>query len=171
HYVWREAAAQIRDWKERLGFSVPVSVNVSRIDMYDPHLIETFTGILGEFHLTPQEFLLEITESAYTQDSKQMIDTVNQLRDLGFRIEMDDFGTGYSSLNMISSLPIDALKLDMQFIRAAFGERRDTRLLEVIIDIADYLGVPVIAEGVETEEQLTVLRNMGCDLVQGYYFS
>ncbi|MBO5573618.1 MAG: EAL domain-containing protein [Clostridium sp.] len=171
HYVWREAAARIRDWKERLGYSVPVSVNVSRIDIYDPNLIDTFSGILEEFSITSAEFLLEITESAYTQDSEQMIAKVNHLRELGFRIEMDDFGTGYSSLNMISKLPIDALKLDMQFIRNAFSEQKNTRLLEVIIDIADYLGVPVIAEGVETEEQLKALREMGCDLVQGYYFS
>jgi len=170
-YVWREAAAQIRDWKERLGVSVPVSVNVSRIDMYDPNLISTFQELLEENALRPDELLLEITESAYTQDSAQIISTVNRLRDLGFRIEMDDFGTGYSSLNMISSLPIDALKLDMKFIRNAFRDGRDTRLIEVIIDIADYLSVPVIAEGVETLEQLNALRAMGCDMVQGYYFS
>ena len=170
-YVWREACAQIRDWKERLGISVPVSVNVSRVDMYDPNLIDTFQLLLAEYRLQPHELLLEITESAYTQDSAQIISTVNRLRSLGFHIEMDDFGTGYSSLNMISSLPIDALKLDMKFIRNAFRDGRDTRMIEVIIDIADYLGVPVIAEGVETEEQLHALKAMGCDLVQGYYFS
>ncbi|MBQ3378979.1 MAG: EAL domain-containing protein [Clostridia bacterium] len=170
-YVWREAAAQIRDWKDRFGFSVPVSVNVSRIDMYDPHLIDTLLGILSDHGLDPAELTLEITESAYTQDSEQIISTVNQLRELGFKIEMDDFGTGYSSLNMISTLPIDALKLDMQFIRSAFDRRRDTKMLEIIIDIANYLSVPVIAEGVETKEQLEALKAMGCDLVQGYYFS
>ena len=170
-YVWAHAAAQIKDWKERLGISVPVSVNVSRIDMYDPNLVETFQSLLEKYGLLPEEFLLEITESAYTEDSAQIISTVNRLRDLGFRIEMDDFGTGYSSLNMISSLPIDALKLDMKFIRNAFQDGKDTRLIEVIIDIANYLGVPVIAEGVETEEQLNALKAMGCDIVQGYYFS
>ena len=171
HYVWAAAAAQIRDWKERFGFTVPVSVNVSRIDMYDPDLVGTLCSIVEENGLTSAELLLEITESAYTQDSEQIIGTVNQLRELGFRIEMDDFGTGYSSLNMISRLPIDALKLDMQFIRNAFSQKRDTRMLEVIIDIADYLSVPVIAEGVETEDQLHALKAMGCDIVQGYYFS
>ena len=170
-YVWRTAAAQIRDWRNRFGISVPVSVNVSRIDMYDPNLIATFQSIMAEYGLTPKEFLLEITESAYTEDSAQIISTVNRLRALGFQIEMDDFGTGYSSLNMISSLPIDALKLDMKFIRNAFRDGKDTRLIEVIIDIADYLEVPVIAEGVETEEQLMTLKAMGCDIVQGYYFS
>ena len=170
-YVWREAAAQIKDWKERYDIVVPVSVNVSRIDMYDPRLPEILLGILGDNGLTASEFLLEITESAYTQDSYQIIKAVNDLRDLGFQIEVDDFGTGYSSLNMISELPLDALKLDMQFIRSAFEEGGDTRMIEIIIDIADYLSVPVIAEGVETEEQLFVLREMGCDRVQGYYFS
>jgi hypothetical protein len=90
---------------------------------------------------------------------------------MGFRIEMDDFGTGYSSLGMLSNLPIDALKLDMSFIRSAFGENRDVRMIELIIDIADYLHVPLVAEGVETEEQYMVLKAMGCDYVQGYYFA
>ena len=90
---------------------------------------------------------------------------------MGFRIEMDDFGTGYSSLGMLTHLPIDALKLDMSFIRSAFGENRDVRMIELIIDIADYLHVPVVAEGVETQEQYLVLKAMGCEYVQGYYFS
>lgn len=171
NYVWRTTAQQIREWKDRLGFSVPISVNVSRIDMYDPMLLDTLQGLLEEHQIDPGELLLEITESAYTQESEQIVSTVNKLRALGFHIEMDDFGTGYSSLNMISTLPIDALKLDMQFIRTAFSGKHDTRMLEVIIDIADYLKVPVIAEGVETEVQLRALKAMGCDLVQGYYFS
>ena len=171
HYVWRETSAQIRQWKEQMGFSVPVSVNVSRVDMYDPDLVNKFKALLKEYGLTPDEILLEITESAYTQDSEQIIATVNALRAMGFRIEMDDFGTGYSSLNMISSLPIDALKLDMHFVRNAFKDQKDTRMLEVIIDIADHLSVPVIAEGVETEEQMAALKDLGCDIVQGYYFS
>ncbi len=171
HYVWQEAAAQIRRWKDTLGVTVPVSVNVSRVDMYDPELISIFKKIIEENKLTTAEYLLEITESAYTDNSIQIINIVKQLRKLGFRIEMDDFGTGYSSLNMLSMLPIDALKLDMKFIRTAFSERKDTRMIELIIDIAEYLKAPVIAEGVETEEQLTTLKALGCDIVQGYYFS
>ncbi len=90
---------------------------------------------------------------------------------MGFKIEMDDFGTGYSSLGMLSNMPIDALKLDMSFVRSAFSGNRDVRIIEMILDIAEYLHVPVVAEGVETEEQYLVLKEMGCDLVQGYYFS
>ena len=170
-YVWRETAARIRDWKDRLNVSVPVSVNVSRVDMFDAELTDVMLRLVGSCGLTPEDLCLEITESAYTGDTDQIINKVRQLREHGFRIEMDDFGTCYSSLNMISDLPIDALKLDMAFIRKAFAGSRDTRLIELIIDIADYLSVPVIAEGVETEEQMKALRDMGCDLVQGFYFS
>ena len=170
-YVWKETARQIREWKEQLRFAVPISVNVSRVDLYDPALPETLQEIVETHGLSGKDFLLEVTESAYTQDSQQIIQTVEKLRDLGFQIEMDDFGTGYSSLNMISTLPIDALKLDMHFIRNAFQEGGNTHMLEVIIGIAGYLSVPIIAEGVETEQQLHALKALGCDLVQGYFFS
>ncbi|MBQ6361078.1 MAG: EAL domain-containing protein [Lachnospiraceae bacterium] len=170
-YVWRETARQIRDWKDRLGYSVPVSVNVSRIDMHDPDLIQTFGTILGDFGLTSSDLLLEVTESAYTDGTEQIIEKVHELRKMGFRIEMDDFGTGYSSLNMLSKLPLDALKLDMEFVRSAFRPGGSTRMVEVILEIADYLHVPVIAEGVETEAQLNTLKTLSCDFVQGYFFS
>ena len=170
-YVWNEAARQIREWKDKLHCSIPISVNVSRIDLYNPRIPEILQEIIQENDLTTRDILLEITESAYTQDSSQIIMMVDAIRQAGFKIEMDDFGTGYSSLNMISSLPIDVLKLDMQFIRSAFKEGGNTYMLEVIIGIADYLSVPVIAEGVETEEQLHALKSLGCDIVQGYFFS
>ncbi len=170
-YVWRETARQIKAWKDEMDFSIPISVNLSRIDFFEPNLVDTLKALLQEFDLSGRDLKLEVTESAYTQDSEIIIETVEQLRELGFQIEMDDFGTGYSSLNMVSSLPIDALKLDMQFIRNAFKPGGNTHMLEIIIDIADYLSVPVIAEGVETEKQLNALRDMGCAMVQGYFFS
>ena len=170
-YVWNEAATQIRLWKERFGVALPVSVNVSRVDLHDPELVEKLQDIVARNGLTARELLLEITESAYTEDAEQIIKKVKQLRERGFQIEMDDFGCGYSSLNMLTTLPIDALKLDMQFIRNAFKERKDTRLLEVMILLAESFNLPTIAEGVETAEQMFTLKMMGCDIVQGYYFS
>ena len=172
-FVWQTAASQIRSWKDRFGFSIPISVNVSRIDMLTPNLKGIFQEILEGQGLTAKDLMLEITESAYTGDSDQVILMARELRSvgMGFRIEMDDFGTGYSSLGMLSNLPIDVLKLDMSFVRSAFGEKRDVRMIELIIDIARYLNVPVVAEGVETKEQYLALRELGCDLVQGYYFS
>ena len=171
NYVWSEAASQVKEWKERLGIALPVSVNVSRVDLYDPELMKKLQEIVKKNGLSYSELLLEITESAYTEDAAQIIEKVKQLRSLGFRVEMDDFGSGYSSLNMLSDLPIDALKLDMQFIRNAFKDQKDTRLLEVMIQLAEAFEVPTIAEGVETAEQMFTLKMMGCDIVQGYYFS
>ena len=170
-FVWKEVASQIRQWKEVFGYTVPVSVNVSRVDLFDAALTESLAEIADSNGLNRSELHLEVTESAYTENSGQIVEVVEQLRNLGFQIEMDDFGSGYSSLNMLSTLPIDTLKLDMQFIRTAFSEGGKTHLLELIINIADYLAVPVIAEGVETEEQLDQLRMMGCTIVQGYFFS
>ena len=170
-YVWRRTAEKIADWKARLGISVPVSVNLSRADLYDPELVDTMEKITRESGISRDDLYLEVTESAYVSDSSQMVDRVKALREHGFFIEMDDFGSGYSSLNMISELPIDALKLDMKFIRTAFEKKNDTRMISIVIDIADYLKVPVIAEGVETEEQYLELKKLGCAIIQGYYFS
>lgn len=170
-FVWRTVAAQLRNWKDTIGYSVPISINVSRIDLYEPDMTPFLEAIISTYGLTPEDLYLEITESAYTNDSDHMISKITELRNLGFHIEMDDFGVGYSSLSMVSSLPLDAIKLDMLFIRNAFREGKDTRLLEIVIDIAGYLGVPVIAEGVETEDQFLALKAIGCDLVQGFFFS
>ena len=171
HYVWTQAAAQVRDWKERLDISIPVSVNISRVDIYDPDMIDKLLDIIRSNRLEFSDLILEITESAYTENAELIVERVKKLRQLGFRIEMDDFGSGYSSLSMLSYMPIDALKLDMQFIRNAFRQRKDTRLLEIMIKLASAFEVPSIAEGVETAEQVFTLRLMGCDIIQGFYFS
>ncbi len=171
-FVWKEAAKQIRCWKEKFGITLPVSVNVSRIDVYAPDFVENFKALVAENRIRPQDYYLEITESAYTEDSDQLLNVVGELRQEGFPVEMDDFGSGYSSLNMISTIPVDAIKLDMNFIRNMHSkESRNNRIVELMIDIAGYLGVPVVAEGVETQDQVDLLRSMGCQIVQGYYFS
>ena len=171
NYVWEEAARQIAAWRDKYHKTLPVSVNLSRVDVFDPNLIETLDGILKRNGLKNSDLKLEVTESAYTENAEQLIRVINELRGKGYEIEMDDFGSGYSSLNMLSSLPVDVLKMDIDFIRNIERNEKDFRLVELIIDIARYLKVPVIAEGVETENQLKLLKNAGCDLVQGYFFS
>ena len=170
-YVWRETARALKRWKDTIGNIVPVSVNVSRIDIMDPDVVDTLAGIVKEVGLDFGDLHLEITESAYTENADRIVDAVYELRELGFVIEMDDFGSGYSSLSMISTMPIDVLKLDMIFIRNVFKENGNIRMLKVIAELADFLSVPMIAEGVETEEQMLALKAMGCDMVQGYYFA
>ncbi len=170
-FVWTEAAAQIKRWKDEFGVYIPVSVNVSRVDIFNPMLGSILTDLVNINGFAPEKMLLEITESAYTDNSQEIIDTVNKLRKNGFKIEMDDFGSGYSSLNMLTSLPIDALKLDMKFIKNITEDTKACRLVEIMIQIARLLEVPVIAEGVETKEQMELLKSIGCDIIQGYYFS
>lgn len=170
-YVWHEAAAQIKKWITTYGVAVPISVNVSRVDIYDPEMPEYLLQLMKENEVNPANYLLEITESAYTDNSNQIVQVVKKLRDDGFRVEMDDFGSGYSSLNMLTALPIDALKLDMAFIRNITEDNKDMRMVELILEIAAYLEVPVVAEGVESEEQYHLLKRAGCDVIQGYYFS
>lgn len=170
-YVWSETASQIRKWKDDYNKTINVSVNVSRLDILDPNLENIFLELIEKNGIAPEDMLLEITESAYTESSRHIIETVESLRSKGFRIEMDDFGSGYSSLNMLASLPIDALKLDMQFIKNITTSEKDMRIVEIMIEISKLLNVPVIAEGVETEEQYKLLKKAGCDIIQGYYFS
>ena len=170
-YVWKEAASQMRKWQEKYHKHVPVSVNVSRIDLFDPTLVETLLDIVKENGLETKDLLLEITESACISDVDAIIEKTSALREAGFKIEIDDFGTGYSSLSMINKLPLDALKIDMIFIRNAFSSGSDNKMIKIIIDIASYLKVPTIAEGVESKEQVAVLKELGCEIIQGYYFS
>jgi EAL domain-containing protein (putative c-di-GMP-specific phosphodiesterase class I) len=170
-FVWEEAARQVADWRDRYGMTVPVSVNLSRVDVFNPDLASILDGIIEKYGLNCRDLILEVTETAYTENADHLIRIIGQLREKGYLIEMDDFGSGYSSLNMISSLPIDALKLDMLFIRTAFSEKGNTRMIEITLDISHSLSVPMIAEGVETEDQMLALRKLGCDIVQGYYFA
>ena len=171
HFVWRRSAEQIREWKEKFGVTVPVSVNVSRVDIYDPELENRLGAIVEENGLTAADLMLEITESAYADDAKSLTEVVDHLRERGFKIEMDDFGTGYSSLNMLTTIKIDVLKIDMSFIRNMNRDEKSRRLVELIMDIARFMNVPAVAEGVEDETQLKMLKDMGCQIIQGYYFS
>ena len=171
NFVWSEAAKQIRKWKETYGITVPVSVNVSRIDILDPELETKLMHLLEENGLSPEEYMLEVTESAYCENMERLIEVIENLRKKGFRIEMDDFGSGYSSLNMITTLPIDILKIDMSFVRNMEKDERNLKLVELVAGVAKFLKIPAVAEGVETESQLKTLKDMGCQIIQGYFFS
>ena len=169
--MWAEAARQIKAWKEKFGVTLPVSVNLSRIDIFNPELEAILDELVNENGLERQVLKLEVTESAYTENTDQLLAVMERLRSKGFRIEMDDFGSGYSSLGSLSSMPVDVLKMDRSFVMNIDHEEKDLRLVELILGIARNLKLPVIAEGVETESQLSLLKNAGCDFVQGYYFS
>ena len=169
--VWEQAARQVAAWKKKYGRTLPVSVNLSRVDVMDPALENTLDMLMEENGLTGGDLKLEVTESACTENVNQVIDVIERLRKKGYEIEMDDFGSGYSSLNMLSSMPIDVLKMDRAFVSNMEYEEKDLQLVQLILGIGRNLKIPVIAEGVETETQLRLLKELGCALVQGFYFS
>ena len=170
-YVWEQVCALLCKWKEK-GYSLlPISVNVSRADVYQIDLVNTLVEITQKYGVDPAYLHLEITESAYAENPDQIISTVSQLKKLGFIIEMDDFGSGYSSMNMLSQMKMDILKLDMKFIQNEMTKPVDQSILKYIISMSHGIGLSVVAEGVETLEQHKRLREFGCDYVQGYYFA
>ena len=172
-YVWEQVCKYLRNSIDVYGIenTVPISVNVSRVDLYNPDLC-AFLLELMEKNRLPHEYLrLEITEKAYMEDPIQLIETVEALQFEGFKIEMDDFGSGYSSLNILKDVPTDILKLDLMFLEESKNAEKGSKILGSIIRMAKLLKIPVIAEGVETKVQWDYLRGIGCEYAQGYFFA
>jgi EAL domain-containing protein (putative c-di-GMP-specific phosphodiesterase class I) len=134
-------------------------------------MAEHIEELLERNDVNKNDIYLEITESAYVENSEQIIEMINKLKAKGFVIEMDDFGTGYSSLNMLAELPVDVLKLDMRFVQNLHSNEKQEKMLGLVIDIAQFMSMQIVAEGVENEDQLNMLRSLGCVTIQGYYFS
>lgn len=169
-FVWEKTCCILKHWKERGLCPIPVSVNVSRNDLYHEDLPEKLLHMIRDYALSPSDLHLEITESAYVRDSRQQLAVINRLKREGFILEMDDFGSGYSSLNTLSELPINTLKLDLRFLGKSENKTRRQAVTRLVINLAKELGLQVIAEGVETKEQADMLKSMGCLYAQGYFY-
>ena len=170
-FVWEEVCKFIQRQREETGEVTPVSVNVSRLNFYNLDLLEFLLGLLERYELESWMLKLEITESAYMDNSHQLMSIIKVFREEGFPVLMDDFGSGYSSLNMLKNLPVDVLKVDMAFVRELEESERAYMILKFIMNLAKDLGMDVIVEGVETKKQLDYLVHLGADKIQGYYFS
>jgi diguanylate cyclase (GGDEF)-like protein len=168
--VLYEACRQARAWQDE-GLHLRMAVNLSARQFRQDGLIETVRGALSMARLEPRFLELELTESAVMQDAETSVQIMRRLSDLGVRISVDDFGTGYSSLSYLRRLPLDKLKIDRSFIREIVTSRDDAQIVRAIVSLAHSLHLKVIAEGVETQEQLTFLRSLGCDQYQGYLCS
>ena len=170
-YVFTNAIKQMKAWKEKYGIFLPISINLSRVDLYDPQLISEITNKVDEHDIPHEHIYLEITESAYTENTNQMMDIANNFKKKDFKIEVDDFGSGYSSLSVLTQLELDVLKIDMSFIRNLNKNPNNTTIIKMIVDVSKMLKAICIAEGVETKAQYEFLKSIGCDVVQGFYFS
>lgn len=173
-YVWEEACKYIRhtlDHADKMT-AIPISINISRRDIYMMDLEHVLLQLIKKYDLEPAMLRLEITESAYMENPKQLIEVAKRLQNCGFVIEMDDFGSGFSSLNILKDVPVEVLKLDMNFLAGTdnIGGRQGN-ILSSVIRMARWLGMELIAEGVETVEQAEYLKNLGCSYMQGYYFA
>ena len=169
-YMWRCACELLKDWKER-GIDSFISVNVSPKDFFRLDVVKEFKSLVEEFGIDPRKLRVEITESAVTSDSTDMLKTIRELHEYGFIVEMDDFGSGYSSLNLLKDINIDLLKIDMQFLRDSERNIKANMIIKNIINMSEDLGIDTLTEGVETAKQFEKLFDMGCRLYQGYYFS
>ena len=169
--VWEKVCQWLRSWIDRGYQPVPISINVSRIDIMAIDVPNCLIGLLEKYDLPAKYIKTEITESAYAEEDATINRTVDRLREAGFLVMMDDFGSGYSSLNMLKSVPVDVIKIDMRFLEIREEEeQKGIGILESIVNMARLMGLPIIVEGVETLQQENILRNMGCRYTQGYYY-
>jgi diguanylate cyclase (GGDEF)-like protein len=172
-WVLKEACRQMRSWQKRLAtaFPISVSVNLSGKQLAQPDLIEQVEQVLKETGLDPEWLKLEITESVVMENAKATVAMLGRLRALGLELHIDDFGTGYSSLSYLHRFPVDRLKIDRSFVSNMSMEDKNSEIVRTIIQLARNLGMGVVAEGVQTAEQLAHLKALGCEHGQGYFFS
>ena len=171
-YVWEETCHLIRRWLDNTLQPCPISVsaNISRISLYNPNLCRILVDLVAKYDIPRGMLELEITESAYSDNPQLLAEVIHELQENGFTVQMDDFGSGYSSLNMLKDIPVDILKLDMNFLAQNDQSGRAGNILTSVVRMARWLNLPVIAEGVETDAQAQFLRSIGCANAQGYHF-
>ena len=170
-YMWEKAAQQLEKWKHEGKGYLSISVNISTKDFYLIDIQETFRALSQKYDFDIKNLKLEITESALMKDVRKIMKNMDELHSLGYDIEIDDFGSGYSSLGMLKDIHADILKIDMIFLQDTENRERSTTIIKNVISMSKELGMPVITEGVETEEHVNFLRDAGCDMFQGFYFS
>jgi EAL domain-containing protein (putative c-di-GMP-specific phosphodiesterase class I) len=170
-WVLREACRQVQEWIDAGLPATPVAVNASSLEFRSGTFLETLRSTLNETGLDPRFLELELTESVLMKHAESSASVLNTLKSIGVRLAVDDFGTGYSSLSYLKRFPIDSLKIDQSFVHDIATDMDDAAIVSAVITMAKSLKKFVIAEGVETKEQMTFLQAHGCDEAQGYYFS
>ena len=164
----KEAFRKIKDWSKK--YDVFMSINVSPSQFLDRRFVNKVVEVLKETEAPSSNITLEITETSLMQNPEDSIRIIKRLKSLGFKLAVDDFGTGYSSLAYLKRLPIDVIKVDMTFTQNVVSSNVDRAIISSVVTLSKSLGLSTLAEGVETREQLQVIKELGCDLAQGYYF-
>ena len=170
-YMLTEVAKIQSGWIAQGKRLVPISVNVSRAHFAEDNLAEHICSVVDGYNVPHQFIELELTESAFFDDKAVLLNTIKKLKNYGFKVSMDDFGAGYSSLNSLKELPLDIIKLDGEFFRSVEDTVKSKLIVGETITLAKKLGMQIVAEGIETREQVDFLAGLNCDLIQGFYFS
>lgn len=170
-YVWEKVCQFIRQELDDGRKPAPISVNVSRVNLYNPNFLESLINLVEKYKIPPKYLHLELTESAFSDSAERIQDAVKYLHKAGFTILMDDFGSGYSSLNVLKDVDLDVLKIDMKFFSKGETQEKGAKIIEAVVKMAKSLDMVVIAEGVEEKDQVDFLVKLGCDYIQGYYFA
>ena len=169
--VWEKVCQWLRQCLDKGHQPVPISINVSRIDIFSMDVPKYLIGLMEKYDLDVKLLKVEITESAYTESDDIIVNTVKELQEYGFLVMMDDFGSGYSSLNMLKSVPVDVIKMDMKFLEInEQDEEKGVGILESVVNMARQMKVPIVVEGVEFKKHEVLLQRMGCRYTQGYYY-
>ena len=170
-HIWDKACKSLRAWIDKGYVPIPVSLNVARADLFAIDVAQCFIDLADKYNLPHKYIKVEITESSYVEAAELVTKLVEKLHKNGFTVLMDDFGSGYSSLNMLSSLEIDAIKLDINFLRFEGKDyEKAVHVLESVVNMAKVIGLPIIVEGVEKKEHVDFIESLGCRYIQGYYF-
>ena len=169
-YMWDKAFETMRTWIDEGKPFVPLSVNISRVSIIEDDFVDTIAALNDKYKIPPEYIHFEITESAYARKPHIIIERINKVREMGFKIAMDDFGSGYSSLNTLKDVPIDILKLDMGFLRGDNADNGES-IIRHVVSMAKELGLSIVTEGVEKLEQADFLKHVGCSIVQGFYYA
>ncbi|NCB33894.1 MAG: EAL domain-containing protein [Erysipelotrichia bacterium] len=170
-YIWKETCRCLQKWIKEGRNPLPVSINISRYDIFRDDLIDVISGLITQYNVPADLLRLEITESAFSISIKQIVSVVKKLVEKGFTIEIDDFGSGYSSLNTLKDVPAQIIKLDMKFMENSDDNQRGGNIVESMVRMAKWLDMAIIAEGVETRNQADFLKSIGCFYVQGYLYA
>ncbi len=171
YYVYRQVFSFLANRLKEGKRVVPISVNVSRVHLNRMRIVEYVKELQEEFHVPCSLVEFELTESIYLEDTERALELIRSLHKMGFKISMDDFGSGYSSLNLLSKLPIDIIKLDKVFLKEGEMQENDRIIISCVVDMAKKLKITSLCEGVETQEQCNYLKEVGCQIQQGFYFS
>lgn len=170
-YLWEQVCMKLKEWIDK-GYSVyPISINISRVHLYNPQLVDELLKLIRKYTLAPHLLQIELMENYYSIDPDQLVLVTKKLQDNGFSVSVDDFGTGNSSFNMLNHLPVNEIKIDKGFIDSIEKNDQGRKMVKSIVKLAEMVNIPVVAEGVETEKQVEFLRSVRCDYAQGFYFS